>query len=59
MEHTAAWLKKKQRKNRDTFPENLGLRVHRAISWVKKAEIEEDTDGRFIFLWIALNACYA
>lgn len=27
-------LKQKQRSLRDGFPENLGLRVHRAISWL-------------------------
>lgn len=38
----------------------LGLRVHRALSWLKRAELcEDDQDARFIFLWIALNAAYA
>lgn len=59
MAHTGGWLKTKQRTIRDSFPENLGLRVHRAISWILKAETEQDPDGQFIFLWIALNACYA
>ena len=53
-------LKSKQRALRDGFPENLGLRIHRAISWLGRAEMEEgDLDGRFIFLWIAFNAAYA
>jgi hypothetical protein len=59
MAFTGDWLKTKQRTVRDNFSENLGLRVHRAISWIKKAESENDPDGRFIFLWIAFNACYA
>lgn len=40
-------------------PSNLNLRVHRALSWLQRAEIAEDEDGRFIFLWIAFNAAYA
>ena len=59
MAFSGDWLKTKQRTVRDNFSENLGLRVHRAISWIKKAESENDPDGRFIFLWIAFNACYA
>lgn len=52
-------LKTRQRKERENHPENLALRVHRAISWLGRAEIAEDLDGRFIFLWIAFNAAYA
>lgn len=53
-------LKDKQREIRDGFHENLGLRVHRALSWLQRAEQEvEDHDSRFIFLWIAFNAAYA
>lgn len=38
----------------------LGLRVHRALSWLDAAErCKEDDDARFIFLWISLNAAYA
>ena len=38
------------------YPDKLGLRVHRALSWVERAELcEDDDDARFIFLWIALN----
>lgn len=35
------------------------LRMHRAESWLKKAEETEDDDTRFITLWIAFNAAYA
>lgn len=53
-------LKKYQRENRHAFPESLGLRVHRALSWLKRAEKEtDDNDAVFIFLWIAFNAAYA
>lgn len=52
-------LKEKQRLKRDGFSESLSLRVHRALSWLKRAELCEDDDGCFIFLWIAFNAAYA
>ena len=53
-------LKSKQRKIREDFPENLGLRVHRALSWLQRAEMaEDDFDAAFIFYWIAFNAAYA
>jgi hypothetical protein len=53
-------LKTKQRQTRENFPENLGLRVHRALSWLERAEKEtEDQDAAFIFYWIAFNAAYA
>ena len=42
------------------YPDKLGLRVHRALSWFERAELcEDDDDARFIFLWIALNSAYA
>lgn len=53
-------LKTKQREVRGDFPDNLGLRIHRAISWIGRAEIaDEDYDAAFIFYWIAFNATYA
>ena len=57
---TFAVLKAKQRAIRTGFPETMGLRVHRALSWIGRAEAcEGDDDARFIFLWIAFNAAYA
>ena len=52
-------LKNRQRQERDSYPDNLGLRVHRSLSWLNRAEQEDDPDSRFIFLWIAFNAAYA
>lgn len=52
-------LKARQRAERDGHPPNLALRVHRALSWLNRAEQADDPDGRFIFLWIAFNAAYA
>lgn len=53
-------LKAKQRQLREGFAENLGLRIHRALSWLKRAEVDaDDHDAAFIFYWIAFNAAYA
>ena len=52
-------LKARQREERENYPINLGLHVHRALSWLDRAEQSDDDDGRFIFLWIAFNAAYA
>ena len=55
-------LKDRQRAERAGYPENLALRVHRALSWLNRAEqlaAEQDLDGQFIYLWIAFNAAYA
>ena len=53
-------LKERQRAERQNHPTNLALRVHRALSWLDRAErCEDDLDARFIFLWIAFNAAYA
>ena len=60
MNHEA--LKERQRAERHGWPENLALRVHRALSWLHRAEQlahADDVDGEFIFLWIAFNAAYA
>lgn len=57
MDHAS--LKARQRSERDHWPSNLVLRVHRALSWLHRGEQSEDDDGRFIFLWIAFNAAYA
>lgn len=53
-------LKAKQRALRDGFATPLTLRVHRALSWLRRAEDEhDDLDVRFILLWIGFNAAYA
>lgn len=55
-----AELKDKQRLLRDDFPSDLGLRVHRSLSWLNRAELSgDDVDAQFIFLWISFNAAYA
>ena len=58
LDHTN--LKAKQRALRAGFPETMGLRVHRSISWIGRAEAaQDDPDAQFLFLWIGLNAAYA
>ena len=53
-------LKQRHRQIRDGQPEALRLRIHRALSWLLRAERETaDDDARFVFQWIALNAAYA
>ena len=57
---THAALKARQRALRAGYPQPMALRVHRAISWIGRAEAERaDHDARFLFLWIAFNAAYA
>lgn len=56
---THAHLKERQRAERDRHAEGIALRIHRALSWLNRAELCDDEDGRFIFLWIAFNAAYA
>lgn len=52
-------LKDRHRQVRDAEHPNLRLRLHRALSWLDRAEQANDLDGNFIFLWIAFNAAYA
>ena len=52
-------LKERQRATRDNFSTALSIRVHRALSWLQRAEMENYEDSKFIFLWISFNAAYA
>ena len=53
-------LKARHREIRDGQSEPLRIRIHRALSWLKRAEQEaDDPDLRFMLLWVALNAAYA
>ena len=52
-------LKKLHRDARESFSEDFNIRIHRALSWLDKAEKEhEDADSSFIFYWISFNASY-
>jgi hypothetical protein len=44
MKHDA--LKQRHRALRDGYPPNLNLRVHRALSWLKRADMADDDDVR-------------
>ena len=56
----ASRLKAKHRETSDQHAEPSRVRLHRAISWLARAEAEPaDDDARFIFQWIAFNAAYA
>ena len=56
---TSGELKTRHRQVRDDQPEGLRVRIHRAISWLARAQREAgDPDATFIFLCIALNAAY-
>lgn len=51
---------KRKLKSFEGIPEELGIRLHRSISWLQCAEQQEkDPDLMFITQWIAFNACYA
>ncbi len=53
-------LRDRQRELSEILPESLSVRVHRALSWLDRAEQETgDDDARFIFLWVAFNAAYS
>ena len=53
-------LKSRQRKERHQYGEYLSVRVHRALSWLNRAEqCVDDNDAKVIFLWIAFNAAYS
>lgn len=56
----AARLDSRLYRRESQLPESTQVRLHRAISWLRRAEAEpEDLDARFILLWIAFNAVYA
>lgn len=56
----AARLGRKLQRSDAELPDSTQLRLHRAISWLRRAEAEsKDVDTRFILLWIAFNAAYA
>lgn len=47
------------KENRVDFNDNFRLKMHRTLSWLKKADEEENLDFKFISLWIAFNAAYS
>lgn len=57
--HVSARLKKQLKNGQEHVEGAIYLRLHRAISWLHAAEQNDQADERFVFLWIAFNACYA
>lgn len=58
--HTLAELHQRHQAQRELGKTAFTLRMHRALSWLKRAEeADEDDDVAFICLWIAFNAAYA
>jgi|TARA_B110000503_G_C7078937_1_gene384248 hypothetical protein len=52
-------LKDLHRSKRENYTDEFSIRIHRSLSWVKRAEKQgEDLDACFIFYWIAFNATY-
>jgi hypothetical protein len=54
-------LKARHRAERDGWASlALNIRIHRALSWLGRAEAEtDDPDVRFLLLWVGFNAAYA
>lgn len=53
-------LRAKRKAVEHRHDEATRVRLHRAISWLMRAEQEsEDPDAQFVFLWISFNAAYA
>ena len=60
MTPSAQQLKMRHRQLRDQQDTHMATRLHRALSWLARAEREEwDEDARFLFLWVAFNSAYA
>ena len=52
-------LKKKYDENKHAFNQDFSHRIRRALSWIKRAKYTDDSDGKYIFLWIAFDALHA
>lgn len=53
-------LKERLKATEDSHDKATVVRIHRAISWLARAELETgDFDAQFLFLWISFNAAYA
>ena len=60
MPMTTTTMKARLQRDAARYPDSTRVRLHRALSWLARAEREEkDPDARFIFLWVAFNAAYA
>jgi len=58
----AAWATQHEKLYEAKTHDAIRLRMHRALSWLRKAEgfeLPDDADARLIFSWIAFNTLYA
>ncbi len=56
---TVEELRNREQTLGDEYPQDLKLRIHRGLSWLIRAENQdEDDDAAFIFYWVAFNALY-
>lgn len=57
---STASMKARLKRDAETYPDSTRVRLHRALSWLARAEREDqDPDAAYLFLWIAFNAAYA
>ena len=59
MDYAYKKLKQKYDSECDENATGVCLRLQRALSWLKRAEMCDDIECRFINLWISFNAAYA
>lgn len=53
-------LRSREEQETHSYPDNLALRVHRTISWIRRAEMsEDDPDIAFACYWIAFDAAHS
>ena len=58
--HNYLSLKQQHRELRVGFEKPFSIRIHRALSWLDRAEKEiDDPDAGFIFYWVSFNANYS
>ena len=59
MQFSVASVSEHYLKERESFNDTLRIRIHRSLSWLKKAyALKDDPDLCFIVLWISFNAAY-
>ncbi len=59
---TSKTLTRKHRIARDGLDDNLNVRLHRSLSWLRPAESALDNecwDEAFVYYWISFNAIYS
>ena len=52
-------LKNRHREIRENQSNSIKLKIHRSLSWLRAAEEQEQSDTKFLLLWIAFNSIYS